>query len=89
MTTSELIDEIQKQKCIFEMNSYPKKDLAICISFQNAKKIVDYHSEITGKKINLISEIYIFGMRVFPSEFMSENDLGIFELKQMKYEKNN
>jgi len=58
--------------------------LACTISTNNLKKIVDNHFSLTNqKKPFLISEFKVYGIIIFPSDFISDSDFLIGEIKNM------
>lgn len=61
--------------------------ISCTISTNNLNKIIDYHFSMTNqKRPEKVSEFTIYGIRIFPSDFISDNEILIGEIKNLKDE---
>ena len=74
-----LLDNILIQKSIYESKN-PNDRIICVISTNNKKLIISAYEEITQTKEIKISTFELFGMKVFPSDFISDNQILISEI---------
>lgn len=85
MTADKILDSIIAKKCYFqELHHLPNEKIGCIVSSNNANILINFIYLDTDIEIpKTVSGIKIYGMRMFPSDFLSNDYFGIFEIKPL------
>ena len=60
-------------------------EIGCTVSTNNLKRMIDHHFEITNQpRPENVSKIEIHGMRVFPSDFLSDDEIIVGKISKMQ-----
>ncbi len=84
-TAEEILTIIAIEKHDFESKNVKSIDNLGCVmSLPNLKILVDdFYNEINQERPELVSSITVYGMKIFPSTFIEDNQFGVFEIKPL------
>lgn len=87
MALDELFYAIRLNSELYQSKNYMVdfSHMACTISTNNLNKIIDHHFSMTNQKIpEKVSEFTIHGLKIFPSDFISDKDILIGEIKKIE-----
>ena len=83
MKAEDIIYRILAEKEMYISKNYPINDLGCSISTKNARLILEYYKELIGFEPPLVaSSILLGGVNIFPSDFVTDSQFIISEIKQ-------
>lgn len=85
MKAEDIVYKILFEKDIYLSKNYPINNLGCSISTNNAQLIIKHYEDTIGMPCPiLLKQIILAGIKLFPSDYISDTEFGIFEIRELE-----